>query len=192
MKAANGVAASPRHELMQTREQTEMLIAMRIAELRHLALRTSGACAALDSGRRCRRTNMRGCAKRCCATSRTRAPANSRSPRRVRSKRPLPIWLGADALRTFACGFDESTTSRVSTIRRPEPPRMGSLITRPKLLYGEQPATARRDLSVHRPLGIRFIAFRKAARFECLLQANLQKWSHWHSPVSRTGLEIER
>src|SRR5262249_49066003 len=31
--------------------------------------------------------------------------------------------------------------------------------------------------------------FRKAARFECSLRANLQKWPHWHSPVSRTGLE---
>ena len=27
---------------------------------------------------------------------------------------------------TLDGGFDESTTSRVSTIRRPEPPRMGS------------------------------------------------------------------
>lgn len=52
MKAANGVAASPRHELMQTREQTEMLIAMRIAELRHLALLTSEACAALGLGKK--------------------------------------------------------------------------------------------------------------------------------------------
>ena len=92
---------------------------------------------------------------------------------------PTSAACGADALRTFACGFDESTTSRVSTIRRPEPAKDGvALITRPKLLYGEQPATARRDSSVHRPLGIRFIAFRKAARFECLLQANLQKWPH--------------
>jgi hypothetical protein len=41
-------------------------------------------------------------------------------------------------------------------------------------------------------LYLRFIGFRKAARFECILQANLQKWPHWHSPVSRTGLEIER
>jgi hypothetical protein len=39
---------------------------------------------------------------------------------------------------------------------------------------------------------LRFIGFRKAARFECILQGNLQKWPHWHSPVSRTGLEIER
>ena len=39
---------------------------------------------------------------------------------------------------------------------------------------------------------LRFIGFRKVARFECILQANLQKWPHLHSPVSRTGLEIER
>jgi hypothetical protein len=39
---------------------------------------------------------------------------------------------------------------------------------------------------------LQFIGFRKAARFECILQANLQKWPHWHSPVSRTGLEIDR
>jgi len=36
------------------------------------------------------------------------------------------------------------------------------------------------------------VRFRNAARFECILQANLQKWPHWHSPVSKLGLEIER
>jgi phage terminase large subunit len=31
-----------------------------------------------------------------------------------------------DALRTFACGFDDSTTSSDYRIRRPSPPRIGT------------------------------------------------------------------
>ena len=32
----------------------------------------------------------------------------------------------SDALRVFACGFDDSTTSNTYRIRRPAPPRMGT------------------------------------------------------------------
>jgi phage terminase large subunit len=45
------------------------------------------------------------------------------------SKAPLHDWTshGADALRTFACGFDDSTTTISSyRSRRPPPPRMGT------------------------------------------------------------------
>ena len=38
-------------------------------------------------------------------------------------------------------------------------------------------------------LGIRFVEFTKAARFDYILQANLQSR---HSPVLKSGLEMER
>jgi phage terminase large subunit len=43
-------------------------------------------------------------------------------------KNPLHDWTshGADALRMFACGFDDSATSSSYRIRRPPPPRMGT------------------------------------------------------------------
>jgi phage terminase large subunit len=44
-------------------------------------------------------------------------------------KNPLHDWTshGADALRTFATGYDDSTTTSSSyRIRRPPPPRMGT------------------------------------------------------------------
>jgi hypothetical protein len=32
------------------------------------------------------------------------------------------------------------------------------------------------------------LGVRKAARFECILQANLQKWPHWHFSGFEDGL----
>jgi len=71
------------------------------------------------------RTNTRACAN-VAAPPQGRAPQLIAAARGASDRSDRYPYVGADALRTFACGSDESTTSRVSTIRRPEPPRMGS------------------------------------------------------------------